>query len=1045
VSHPPPELLTRLRRLWSAAFPSEDPTAPECWPKIEGYEILGVLGRGGMGIVYRARQNGLGREVAVKMLAAGQWSSAQDARRLLKEAETAAQLQHNHIVPVYAVGQYRELPYCVMELITGGSLAQRVADLVAAPREAARLIADAARALHYAHLHGICHRDVKPANVLLRVRGPRLPTAEHDATAMPASSQPRLCDVDACLSDFGLARRTLDEAGLTQQGAVIGTPGYVAPEQIRSERPSPVADVYGLGAVLYECLTGQPPFQATTPFDTLLLTLQKEPERPRVLNSRLPLDLETVCLKCLDKEPRQRYATAEALADDLERWLGGNPVCARPVSPLGRAWRWCRRNPLRVSLVGIGLASSIATMIAVERAWYAAELRLERDGKEIARAAAVEAQGQAEEARNRETQAKEKEAALREELARLYYYRQIESAYQFWQRGRVNHVTETLDACLPSLRNWEWHYVNHLCRSSRLELRGHTGHIRGVAFSGDGKLIAAADGSSIRIWDASTGKAKRVIDNINPGPLSLVFPGAGQRLIADFGRGKQANGIVAWDASDGTERRLDQEISRSCKVSPGGKYSVLANGNGLSVRRIESGEEQCTIQPVSDISDMVFSIDEKCLVTWRTRDGKVDLYDVESGKHIGSLQDTAGRITTVAVAGQLVALGFDNGMVSFWNPAGGRPIWSARPHLGEVTGIVFAGRDRVVSASSDGSVKLLDVARKNEPWANRQHTGGVRAVACSPDGQQIVTGGEDGLCFVTNLGNPEGPGFVAHQPGNIRVSISKDGRRFASCGSDGVGKVWDCETLGFISELRGHKGPFRAITFGQDSGTVVTSGMDGTIRTWEASSGRETRVIRPRTNAVAAIASHPNQPRFAIAYAGAPAVVWDLEAGRIVKELPIENGVGVTFSPDGTLLAVAAGGTRTELFDSETWCSRGGVGQIAKDGASDTVVFSSKGDRLITAGRDQDIRIWDIASGELLRVLRGHSARVRGLQVFAGDERLVSVGSDKSVRIWDLATGAEVLNVSEFTRDSETVAVHPSDLRIFTGSTDGRIKVWETR
>jgi serine/threonine protein kinase/tetratricopeptide (TPR) repeat protein len=348
---PPPELFASLRRLWSAAFPFVDATAPECWPTIEGYEILGLLGRGGMGIVYRARQKDLGREVALKMLAAGEWSSAAEVRRLLHDAEMAAQLHHDHIVPVHAVGQDRGLPFCVMELIAGGSLAQRVADLVPSPREAARLIAAAARALHYAHLHGICHRDVKPANILLRVRHPSPPAVGADPNLSITPPRPRLGDLDACVSDFGLARRTQDEAGLTQTGAVVGTPGYMAPEQIRSEKPSPAADVSGLGAVLYECLTGQAPSRAATPFDTLLVTLHKDPERPRVLNSRLARDLETVCLKCLEKEPHRRYASAAALADDLERWLRGEPVRARRVGPVGRAWRWCRRNPAVAGLL----------------------------------------------------------------------------------------------------------------------------------------------------------------------------------------------------------------------------------------------------------------------------------------------------------------------------------------------------------------------------------------------------------------------------------------------------------------------------------------------------------------------------------------------------------------------------------------------------------------------------------------------------------------------------------------------------------------------
>ena len=375
----PPELVERLCQLWDARFAAADLTAPECWPQIDGYEILGVLGQGGMSVVYKARQLDLGRVVALKMMADGERSTAADVRHLLRDAATAAQLRHEHIATVYALGQHRGLPYCVMEWVSGGSLAEQVAKLVSA-REVARLIAAVARALHHAHLQGVCHRDVKPANILLQ----RIATDEHGLTQMkkegnidPGSS---LC-VPLCssvailipkLTDFGLARRTREEAGLTRSGVVVGTPGYMAPEQIRSEKPTTAADVYGLGAVLYECLTGQPPFRAATPFDTLLLTLHKEPQRPRALNSRLPRDLETICLKCLEKEPSRRYLSAAAVANDLDRWLRGEPVRARPVGALGRAGRWCRRKPVLAGLTAALVLTLAAGSCGVLFEWHQA-------------------------------------------------------------------------------------------------------------------------------------------------------------------------------------------------------------------------------------------------------------------------------------------------------------------------------------------------------------------------------------------------------------------------------------------------------------------------------------------------------------------------------------------------------------------------------------------------------------------------------------------------------------------------------------------------
>jgi tetratricopeptide (TPR) repeat protein len=273
-----------------------------------------------------------------------------------------------------------------MELIPGGSRAQRVPDLVHEARAAARLLAAAAGALHHAHLHGVYHRDVKPANLLLRVR---------DAESEAGPARPPLRALDVCVGDFGLAKRTDGDASLSGSGAVLGTPGYMAPEQIRSEPLTPAADVYGLGAVLYECLTGQPPLRAATPFDTLLRTLHREPERPRVLNSRLHRDLETICLKCLEKEPARRYPSAAALADDLERWLSGQPVRARPVGPAGRLWRWCRRRAVTASLAAALLLAVVAGLTAGLVLWRQAvrqeALALENlDKEEVARREAEE-------------------------------------------------------------------------------------------------------------------------------------------------------------------------------------------------------------------------------------------------------------------------------------------------------------------------------------------------------------------------------------------------------------------------------------------------------------------------------------------------------------------------------------------------------------------------------------------------------------------------------------------------------------------------------
>jgi predicted Ser/Thr protein kinase len=338
-----PHLADELR-CW---FPGQEgsPTAASL-RAIPGYEVLGELGRGAAGVVYKARQVALNRVVALKMVLAGTHAGPDERARFRTEAEAVAQLQHPNIVAVHDIGECDGLPFFSLEFVEGGSLERKLNRTAQRPTEAAALVETLARAMHVAHQRGIIHRDLKPANILLTPDG------------MPK------------IADFGLAKRLEDQRNQTQNGCVMGTPGYMAPEQAagRSQDVGPAADVYALGAILYDALTGRPPFKGATVLDTLAQVLHNEPVPPSRLQPSIPRDLETVCLKCLHKEPRKRYASALELAEDLRRYRNGEPILARPMGRAERLWRWCGRNPVAASLLLTVTLGSAAGM------WYLSRL-----------------------------------------------------------------------------------------------------------------------------------------------------------------------------------------------------------------------------------------------------------------------------------------------------------------------------------------------------------------------------------------------------------------------------------------------------------------------------------------------------------------------------------------------------------------------------------------------------------------------------------------------------------------------------------------------
>jgi WD40 repeat protein/tetratricopeptide (TPR) repeat protein len=1046
---------------------TESGRAPAPAGRFAGYEIVGELGRGGMGVVYKARQLEPERLVALKVIRTDRLEalSADERRqwidRFHREARLVAALdQPAHIVTLHEVGEHQGQPYFTMRLVEGGSLAGRLrgagADQrVRGQRANARLLAQVARAVDFAHRRGVLHRDLKPGNILL------------DADGQPL------------VTDFGLARR-LDETGSLVASGIEGTAAYMPPEQAAASRAAmtTAADVYSLGAILYEMLTGQPPFRGQNDVETLLQVLNQEPVPPRQRERRLSRDLETICLKCLHKEPGRRYRSAAALAEDLENWLAGRPIAARPVGPAGRLWRWCRRNPVPATAAAVVLVTAVVAFAWVTASRNAA-LKLADDNGRLAgdngnlaetNGALARTNGQLAEERGKLAAEKDLEAKRAQREATNLAF---EQAMTLCDGGEVAAGMHLLVHGLDLAEQARAPDLEHLFRANLAAWRQHlhtqravlphAGGVSAVACSPDGRTWATATwdrATRLRFWDAATGQPRGAAIQHEPWITGLAFSPDGKTLLAvEYDR------VGIWDVASGKRvgelagqaPRGQGALVSSVVFSPDGR-TALTGGNDGNARLWDLAKRQMLGGPAFHgdwVSAVAFSPDGRFFFTGGKQRGLLAWDPAGPRQPAGGIAYPGG-VTGLAVSpdGRLLLIGGANRTAQLWDLATNRPRGEPFRHRGEVKAVAFSPDGSLAAtASLDRTARLWDVATGQPLGQPLLHPGEVLAVAFAADGRTVLTGQGrtegDARAWDLALGNPAG-GDLGHNGSVLAVAFSPDGKRVATAGRDNAARLWDAATAEPVGDALPHNGEINAVVFSPDSRVLVSAGEDSVALFWEAATGKPVvRVARP---------------------------VGDL---RRSFQLGV-SGRSSGFDLGGSSRDMLGRHGREPIWGPDRGRSEGRRGN--QGAAVYALAFSKDGKKLVTAGRDGEAIVWDMQRGAFVPAM--HLKERKRIEVyqpdrnvaavyavaFSPDDRLVAVGADDgTVRLWDVThfdpdgfirrareNQADVPRLwDEATKprpaagplkhDGPVVALafSPDGKALLTGSGDGTARLWE--
>jgi WD40 repeat protein len=966
--------------------------------RVGDHELLEELGRGGMGVVYKARQVSLNRLVAIKMIWGGASFDSCERARLRAEAEAVARLQHPNVVQVHEVGTHEGSLYLALEFVEGGTLSRKLAGVPLPPREAAELLLLLSQAMHHAHERGVLHRDLKPTNVLLTPDG------------IPK------------IADFGLAKCVDDHSGLTQSGVIVGTPSYMAPEQAAgmSRAVGPGADIYSLGAILYESLTGRPPFLGTGAIDTLQLVQQEEPVAPSQLRPKLPRDLETICLHCLRKDPQSRYATCADLAADLGRFLAGEPIRARPLGAPERAWRWCRRNPVVASLsAALGLVTLCALALVTWK-WLAADAQ---------KTLAVN-----------ETAAKEKalaqEAGERRRADRQAYQLSLHLAGREWRDGSAARAEELLDGGPADLRGWEWHYLKRWCNPDSVRLARKL-DARTLAYSPDGRYLAGSGIEGVFLWDQNSAAAPRCIQSGFVAYTKLRFSGSNRWLCAVGPKSLAVSGairpnVVIWDTQTGKETPglpLEFELADFAFYRQG--FALAYADKQGTIRRFDTVELRNIFTPYAHgapLSHLLYSPNGIWLAA-AGKDRRVKIWNDETRQLAGNFKVERELLDACfSLDSRLLACLTGDCLVKLWDVKSGAllkefPVGSERGPSGAQIG--FSADHRRMFVATGSVLQVWDLQSLRQLAIMQEKGTHIQQFAVRPDGQELALACSDGSLRIRHLQMQMASKTLPAEKGWGRGAVvSADGRRTArwELGWKGV-LVRDAQTGRPVSTCRFQYPP-------ELSDNPVSPAPTKRLQLMQVS--RFERLLAMSADGRRTAAASPNEPAF----------VWDSETGATVAVLGGRQGKmdKVEFSPDGRQVATCNGDGSVALWATESGAQQ--VAFITGYYSFAKPAFTPDG-RFLLCGNGSAIRLFDLEKRTELPGFRGHATDVIALAFHPEGKRCASLGRDMVIKIWDVDTGQELLAL-DAPRGLGLLRFSPDGHVLLAQSdTDGTYSVWD--